>query len=96
MIQINNGYEECYYLREDGSIYDADTDKILKPDSKHLYRLKEKGKGYKKVSIRTLYKAIYNKPFCNDTIEDLENGKIVAKPIDFDEYKQSLKKLKWE
>ena len=73
MIQINNGYEECYYLREDGSIYDADTDKILKPDSKHLYRLKAKGKGYKKVSIRTLYKAIYNKPFCNDTIEDLEN-----------------------
>lgn len=42
-------------------------------DNKHLYRLKETSKGYKKVSIRTLYKAIYNKPFCDDTIKDLEN-----------------------
>lgn len=73
MIQLNNGYAECYYLKEDGTIYNADTGKLLEPDNKRLYKLKLKDKGYKKVSVRTLYKALYNKPFCNDTIEDLEN-----------------------
>lgn len=73
MIQINNGYEEYYYLQEDGAIYDAAAGKLLEPDSKHLYRLKQKDNGYKKVSIRTLYKAVYNRPFCHDVIEDLEN-----------------------
>lgn len=34
--------------------------------------------------------------YATPTIFFLQNGKIVAKPIDFDEYKQSLKKLKWE
>lgn len=73
MIQINNGYEDYYYLKEDGTIYNAAAGQILEPDGKHLYRLKQKDKGYKKVSIRTLYRALYNKPFCKDTIEDLEN-----------------------
>ena len=73
MIQVNNGYEDYYYLQEDGAIYNAASGKLLEPDDKHLYRLKQKNKGYKKVSIRTLYKALYNKPFCYDDIEDLEN-----------------------
>lgn len=34
--------------------------------------------------------------YATPTIFFLQKGKIVAKPIDFDEYKQSLKKLKWE
>ncbi len=34
--------------------------------------------------------------YATPTIFFLQNGKIVAKPIDFEEYKQSLKKLKWE
>lgn len=73
MKQINNGYEEYYYLLEDGTIYNADTDKLLKPDSKHLYKLKAKDKSYKKVSIRTLYKTLYNRPFSKDEIKNLDN-----------------------
>ena len=73
MIQLNSGYEDYYYLREDGTIYNAATGKLLKPDSKRLYKLKLKDKGDKKVAVRTLYKALYNKPFCHDGIEDLEN-----------------------
>lgn len=34
--------------------------------------------------------------YATPTIFFLQKGKIVAKPIDIDEYKQSLKKLKWE
>lgn len=72
MIQINNGYKDYYYLQENGAIYDAAAGKILEPNDKHLYRLKQEDNTYKKVSIRTLYKALYNKPFSKDSIEDLE------------------------
>lgn len=40
MIQINNGYKDYYYLQEDGNIYNASNGVIMKPDKKHLYRLK--------------------------------------------------------
>jgi hypothetical protein len=40
MIQINNGYKDYYYLQEDGNIYNASNGVIMKPDGKHLYRLK--------------------------------------------------------
>ena len=73
MIQINKGFEEYYYLKEDGTIYNAKTNRTLKPDKKHLYKLKLKASGYKKISIRTIYKDLYNKPFCKDDIEDLED-----------------------
>ena len=73
MIQLNNGYADYYYLKEDGTIYNAATGKLLKPDSKRLYKLRCKDNGYKKVSARTLYKALYNRPLCHDCIEDLEN-----------------------
>ena len=32
MIQINNGYADYYYLKEDGTIYNAATGKLLKHD----------------------------------------------------------------
>ena len=72
MIQINNGYKDYYYLQEDGNIYNASNGNIIKPNEKHLYRLKQIDDTYKKVSVKTLYKTIYNKPFCEDNIEDLE------------------------
>ena len=72
MIQLNNGFEEYYYINEDGTIFDSSSGKILKPDSKHLYKLKTKDDKNKKVSIRALYKALYNKPLCYDTIQNLD------------------------
>ena len=68
MKQLNNGYAEYYYLLEDGTVLNYDTGKIIKPDSRKMYRLKIKDGIYKKISIRQLYKTIYNKPFCYDNI----------------------------
>ena len=56
MIQLNNGFEEYYYINEDGTIFDSSSGKILKPDRKHLYKLKTKDNKNKKISIRALYK----------------------------------------
>lgn len=71
--QINNGYEEYYYLKEDGTVFNAKTGRVLKPNEKHLFKLKQKEKGYKKISLKTLYKEVYGKPFCYDNIENLED-----------------------
>ena len=73
MKQIKNGYEEYYYMQEDGKVINDLTGKEVKPDKQHLLKLKQKEKGYKKISIKNLYKQIYNKPFCYDNIENLEN-----------------------
>lgn len=73
MIQVNNGFADYYYLREDGMIYDAAADKLIKPSSNHIFTLKTTDNGKKKIALKTLYKYVYNKTFCNDQIIDLDN-----------------------
>lgn len=71
MIQLKDIYESYYYLTDDGRIYNADTKTYQSADNKHLFRLKTKENKYKKVSVRTLYKEIYNRPYCKDNIENI-------------------------
>ena len=73
MKQINNGFAECYYLDNNGEVYNADTGKLLLPDNKYSVKLKTTDGRYKKVSIKTLYKAVYNRAFAIDKLEDLED-----------------------
>lgn len=79
MKQINNGFLECYYLTEKGEVYNAATETYLKY-SKYIYTLKTTAGVYKKISIKNLYKLVYNKIFCIDDIEDLEGE--IWKPVD--------------
>ena len=73
MKQIKNGYADYYYLLEDGSVYNAAADMLLKISKKHSYLLKTIDNERKKVSVKTLYKLVYNKPFCIDNITNLDN-----------------------
>ena len=73
MKQINNGFAECYYLTDTGEVYNNDTGKLLLPDNKHSVKLKTTDGRYKKVSIKTLYKAVYNRAFAIDKIQSLDN-----------------------
>lgn len=73
MKQIKNGYADYYYLLEDGSVYNAAADMLLKISKKHSYLLKTIDNVRKKVSVKTLYKLVYNKPFCIDNITNLDN-----------------------
>lgn len=73
MIQLNNGYLDIYYLTEEGTVYNAATQQYMKPDSKHLFVLKREDKTKKKIAQKTLYKLIYNKNYCKDNIENLDN-----------------------
>ena len=40
MKQVNNGYAEYYYMLENGTIYNAAADSIIKPDKRHTFRLR--------------------------------------------------------
>lgn len=73
MKQINHGYANYYYLLEDGSLYNADIDQISEPNINHTYILKTIDNRRKKVSLKTLYKLVYDKPYSKDKIEDLDN-----------------------
>lgn len=73
MQAIKNGYAEYYYLTTDGRVYNSKTDNYLIANAKHSYKLLQENGKYKRVSVRTLYKLVYNKLFCIDNIESLDN-----------------------
>ena len=73
MQAINNGYAEYYYLTKDGQVYNSKTANYLSADHKHSYKLLHTDGKYKRVSVRTLYKLVYNKIFCIDNIKSLDN-----------------------
>lgn len=73
MKQVNHGYADYYYLLEDGSLYNAATDQMAKPSSKHTYMIRTANNDRKKLSLKTLYKLVYNRPYSKDSIENLEN-----------------------
>ena len=72
MKQINNGYLPIYYLKKDGTIYNTASGKTLKPNNKHSFYLKTVDGKKKTVSLKTIYREVFNLPFCEDKIKDLE------------------------
>lgn len=71
--QINNNYADYYYLTEEGTIYNSKTNKYIKPCSNNLFKLKTIEGNYVKISLKKLYKLVFNKCYVIDNIEDL-NG----------------------
>lgn len=73
MKQVNNGYADYYYLLEDGSLYNAAANQLIKISDKHNYILRTTENTRKKVSLKTLYKLVYNKSFSLDNIQNLND-----------------------
>ena len=46
---------------------------MLKPSDKHTYMLRTTDNERKKVSLKTLYKLVYNKPYSKDNIDNIDN-----------------------
>lgn len=80
MQQINNNFQEYYYLTKDGKVYNSKTKRYIKIDAKHSFKLKKKDNTYSKISLKSLYKLVYKENYCNDSIESFEGE--VWKPID--------------
>lgn len=74
MKQIKNNFANYYYLTIDGKVYNNNTDSYVKID-KHSYKLKTTDGKLQSISLKRLYKLVYNKVFCIDDIQDLEGEK---------------------
>ena len=72
MKQINNNFDACYYLTEEGKIYNSKTDNYIEANQVHSFRLKTIEGKYKKITLRELYKIVFDKYYVIDNIEDLE------------------------
>lgn len=73
MQKINNGYCSYYYLTEDGRIYNAATKQYKAANSEHRFLLNREDGSRRKIALKPLYKMVYGKPYCKDSIESLDN-----------------------
>lgn len=73
MKQINNGYCSCYYLTEDGRVYNEDTKEYKVATKEKNFILKTEEGKRKKIALKTLYRLVFNKNYCVDNIADLDN-----------------------
>lgn len=73
MKQLLNGFDEKYYLTEDGKIYDISNDTYILPNKDHNFRLWMKDKTRKRISLKKAYMLVYGLNWCIDDIEDLDN-----------------------
>lgn len=69
----NLGYKDFYILTECGKVKNTKSGKYLQKDYKNCYHLKHNSGKYKTVSLKTIYRAAYNKEYCEDNITPLEN-----------------------
>lgn len=90
MINVSNsvyslnklGYDNRYFMLEDGTIYDSTTQKIKRPDKNHKYSLLRSDGQWQQVSLRTLYRQVFNKEYYIDDIISLDGE--VWKPVILD------------
>lgn len=80
MKQINNNFDSCYYLTRKGEVYNCITDKYIKADSCRSFKLKTIEGNTRKISLKKLYKLVFNENYCVDNIENLQNEE--WKPIE--------------
>lgn len=72
MQQLKKPFRSCYYLLENGNIYDESKKQEKQADSNHMFRLLTEDNKQKKVSLKRLYRELYNKEYCKDNIESLQ------------------------
>ena len=73
MVNLKKPFKNCYYLCEDGTIYNSETEKTIKPDTKHRFYLWTEAGNKKYISQRKLYRQLYNKEYCITDIDNLKD-----------------------
>lgn len=70
MKKIGHGFADFYYLTEKGEVYSSKSKKIIKP-ARRTYKLQTDDGGHESISLKGLYRLVYDKVFCNDDIPNL-------------------------
>lgn len=66
------GFSDCYYLDND-KIYNMKRKQYVKEVAEYRYKLRTKDGRTKSITIKEIYKKLYNTVFCIDNIVRLEN-----------------------
>lgn len=90
MKNIENGFMSYYYLAENGKVYNSKTNKYLKLYN-NMYSLRTETGETKRITLKDLYKLVYNKVYCIDDIEDLQGEKWEVIPFTNERYYASNK-----
>lgn len=72
MQQLDNGYCSCYYLTEDGRLYNSDTELYKAADKRNNFYIKREDGSTKKIALKQLYKLVYGMNYCRDNTDTLE------------------------
>lgn len=80
MKQVLHGFKDFYYLSVDGCIYNKRDNVYINPDKEHRFYLKKEDGTGRKVTLKELYRLVYDENYCLDEIENLEGEE--WKPID--------------
>ena len=62
-----------YYFLDTDKIYNSNKKEYVKEVSEYRYKLRDNKGIYKSITLKEIYKKLYNKVFCIDNIELLEN-----------------------
>lgn len=65
------GYSDRYTINEQGQIYNHKIQRYITINKRHQYCLRDKDNNVKLVSLKPLYRQIYNKEYCIDNIKNL-------------------------
>ena len=65
------GFKDYYYLDND-KIYNKNKNKYVKEVGEYRYKLKTNNNNYKSITIKEIYKRLFNKVFCKDNIKLLD------------------------
>lgn len=76
------GFDERYTIDETGTITDTKRNRICKSNKKNLFRLRNKDGKLQNISLKTIYKKVFNTVYCIDNTESLEDEIWVTIPFD--------------
>lgn len=65
------GYAAKYTINKKGIIYNQEEQKEVKIDNKYRVYIQEKSGNYKRITLKSLYRKMFNKELCIDEIKDL-------------------------
>ena len=71
-----------YLVDEEGKVFDLIQEKYILPNEKNQLRLLIRGE-FRKISLKKVYRQAFNKEFCADLIQDLDNE--IWKPLHSDD-----------
>lgn len=74
------GFSAKYYIDSKGQILDKEKNIYLSADKNNRFYLQVATGNYTRISLKALYRKVFKKEFCVDTIEDLSGEQ--WKPID--------------